>query len=108
MQCSPTDKSINKTCSVHTAESEAALKREGILTPATVWMSLLLCEMSRSPEDKYSMTPLNGRNLKQSNLQKSQKVVSQGWEKKESCCSLGQNFNLGRGKAIGDGVRVAQ
>ena len=35
-------------CSVLTTESGAALKREGILTPARVWMSLLLCEMSQS------------------------------------------------------------
>ena len=85
---------------MHTAESEAALKREGILTPATVWMSLLLCEMSRSPEDKYSMTPLNGRNLKQSNLQKSQKVVSHGWEKKRVVVHWGRISTWGEEKLL--------
>lgn len=46
-----------------TTSALSALKREGVLTPATPWMNLedvMLSEVSQSQKDEYRVIPLTG------------------------------------------------
>lgn len=56
-----TDEWITDTWSIHTMEQYSALKKEGILTYATMWMNLediRLSGINQTQKVKYDMIPL--------------------------------------------------